>query len=344
MPDPGQLPHRPLERGGLSERSGHVGRPARGGPQDQGEVRQPGRASGSRRKWTRTWRARPALVLRRGRAGRERQRRPELEGNGRGPRVRAGALQGGETPEVFTWDPSSNNRMMLAGRASFVQNAISVTRTAEKENPEIARKIGLVPALRGPVRRIAAEHVMNCYVIWKFAEEHRGGEAVPRRPRRQLRGGLPESEFYNFPCYPPTVPDLAELLANDPKADPPGKYSALAGGPRLGDERRVTRGTRPPRSTRCSTRSSLPTMFARVARDEIPRRPRRRRRRRTGADLREVEVKGPSPGPSPAGRGNPRSATLTPSPPGGGRGWVRGASSKIAPGALQRARAGAGDD
>ncbi|HLN80824.1 MAG TPA: extracellular solute-binding protein, partial [Thermoanaerobaculia bacterium] len=27
------------------------------------------------------------------------------------------------TPEVFTWDPSSNNRMILAGRASFVCNA-----------------------------------------------------------------------------------------------------------------------------------------------------------------------------------------------------------------------------
>ena len=47
------------------------------------------------------------------------------------------------TPEIFTWDPSSNNRMMLAGRASFVCNAISVTRTAERENPEMARKIGL---------------------------------------------------------------------------------------------------------------------------------------------------------------------------------------------------------
>src|SRR5215472_1360348 len=75
-----------------------------------------------------------------------------------------------ETAEVFTWDPSSNNRAILAGRASFVQNAISVTRTAEKENPSIAKKIGLLPALASPVRRIASEHLMNCYVIWKFAE------------------------------------------------------------------------------------------------------------------------------------------------------------------------------
>jgi hypothetical protein len=55
----------------------------------------------------------------------------------------------------------SNNRAMLSGRASFVQNAISVTRSAERENPETARRIGLTPALRGPVRRIAAEHLMS---------------------------------------------------------------------------------------------------------------------------------------------------------------------------------------
>ena len=36
-----------------------------------------------------------------------------------------------ETPEVFAWDPSSNNRQMLAGKSSLVLNAISITRTAE---------------------------------------------------------------------------------------------------------------------------------------------------------------------------------------------------------------------
>ena len=46
-----------------------------------------------------------------------------------------------ETPEVFTWDPSSNNRGMLAGKLSFVANAISVTRTAEKDNPEMSKNI-----------------------------------------------------------------------------------------------------------------------------------------------------------------------------------------------------------
>jgi multiple sugar transport system substrate-binding protein len=132
------------------------------------------------------------------------------------------------TPEVFTWDPSSNNRMILAGRGSFVQNAISVTRTAEKENPEMARRIGLVPPLEGPARRIAAEHVMNCYVVWKFAENVEGAKQFLVDYVDNFASVFRESEFYNLPCFPTTVPDLAERVAKDPKADPPGKYGVLA--------------------------------------------------------------------------------------------------------------------
>ena len=173
-----------------------------------------------------------------------------------------------ETGEVFTWDPSSNNRAMLAGRASFVQNAISITRTAEKENPEISRKIGLTPALRGPVRRIAAEHVMNCYVIWKFAENPEGAKQF----LVDLMGDFPsvfrESEFYNFPCFPTTVPDLAERIGNDPKADPPGKYSVLATAldwaTNVGFPGYATAAIDEVFNT-----FVIPTMFARVAREEV---------------------------------------------------------------------------
>ncbi len=172
------------------------------------------------------------------------------------------------TPEVFTWDPASNNRMMLAGRASFVCNAISVTRTAERENPEIARKIGLVPALRGPVRRIAAEHILNCYVIWKFAENIEGAKRFLVDLVDHFAEVFAESEFYNFPCYPDTVPDLADRLAKDPKADPAGKYSALAGvldwATNVGFPGYATAAIDEVFNT-----FVVPTMFARVARGEI---------------------------------------------------------------------------
>jgi multiple sugar transport system substrate-binding protein len=171
------------------------------------------------------------------------------------------------TPEIFTWDPSSNNRMMLAGRGSFIQNAISVTRTAEKENPGMAAKIGLRPALAGPARRIAAEHVMNCYVIWKFAENIDGARQFLADLVDNFASVFRESEFYNLPCFPDTVPDLAEQLGKDPKADPPGKYRVLAHAldwsTNIGFPGYATAAVDEAFNT-----FVIPTMFARVAREE----------------------------------------------------------------------------
>ncbi len=132
------------------------------------------------------------------------------------------------TPEVFTWDPSSNNRMILAGKGSFVMNAISVTRTAEKQNPEMSEKIQIARAPKGPVRRIAAEHVMDVYVIWKFAENKEAAKKFLIDYIDNFREAFLASEFYNFPCFPKTVPDLVKLISNDPKAKPPDKYKVLA--------------------------------------------------------------------------------------------------------------------
>src|SRR6266545_1789984 len=172
-----------------------------------------------------------------------------------------------ETPEVFTWDPSSNNRAMLSGRVSFVQNAISVTRSAEKENPGMARQIGLTPALRGPVRRIAAEHLMSCYVIWRFSENVDAASQFLVDLVDNFAAVFRESEFYSLPCYPSTVPDLAEQIASDPQAQPSGKYrvlgTALDWSTNIGFPGYATAATDEVFNT-----FVLPTMFARVARDE----------------------------------------------------------------------------
>jgi multiple sugar transport system substrate-binding protein len=171
------------------------------------------------------------------------------------------------TPEVFTWEPASNNRMMLAGRASFVVNAISVTRTAERENPEIARKIGLTKPLAGPVRRIAAEHVMNCYVVWSFAENPDGAKKFLVDMADDLPVIFEKSECYNLPCYPTAIPDLAKRLADDPKGEPKGKYAVLA------DAVEWSTNIGYPGYANAATDQIfntyvIPTAFARVARDE----------------------------------------------------------------------------
>jgi multiple sugar transport system substrate-binding protein len=172
------------------------------------------------------------------------------------------------TPEVFTWDPSSNNRMILAGRASFVCNAISVTRTAERENREMARKIGLTPALAGPVRRIASEHVMNCYVVWKFAENPDAAKQFLVDLIDHFSDVFREGESYNFPCFPASLPDLAQRIANDPKAEPPDKYrvleSVLDWATNIGFPGYATAEIDEVFNT-----FVIPTMFARVAREEV---------------------------------------------------------------------------
>ncbi len=173
-----------------------------------------------------------------------------------------------ETPEVFTWDPSSNNRGILSGKLSFVQNAISVTRTAEKRNPVMSKKIQITPALKGPVRRIAAEHVMNCYVIWNFAENKEGAKQFLIDYMDSFGDAFKASELYNFPCFPQTVPGLKDQIASDPNASPPDKYKVLGTvldwATNVGYPGYATAAIDEVFST-----FQLPTMFAKVARDEL---------------------------------------------------------------------------
>ena len=172
------------------------------------------------------------------------------------------------TAEVFTWDASSNNRMMLAGKGSLAMNAISITRSAEKDVPEMSKKIQLAKSPAGPVRRMGLEHVMDVYAIWKFADNKEGAKQFLIDLVGNYRTAFLESEFYNFPSFPKTVPDLQELIANDPKGEPPDKYKVLADG--------LTWATNvgfPGYSTAAIDEVFntflIPTMFAKAARDEL---------------------------------------------------------------------------
>jgi multiple sugar transport system substrate-binding protein len=132
-----------------------------------------------------------------------------------------------ETPEVFTWNPASNNQAMLAGKTSFVMNAISITRQAEREHQDISKHIMCSKALKGPAKRIAAEHVMDCYVIWEFAQNKDGAQQFLVDYIDAFHQAFEASKWYNFPCFPKTVPDLQKTIQNDPAAEPPNKYAFL---------------------------------------------------------------------------------------------------------------------
>jgi multiple sugar transport system substrate-binding protein len=175
-----------------------------------------------------------------------------------------------ETAEVFTWTPPSNNQAMLAGRVSYVANAISITRQAEREHLPIDSKIMISRALKGPARRIAAEHVMNCYVIWDFAENKDGAQQFLIDYIDAFHDGFIAGQFYNFPCFPSVVPKLKEEIASDPRATPNNKYAVL------GDVLDWATNVGYPGYATAAIDEAfktwvIPTMFAKVARgDETP--------------------------------------------------------------------------
>ena len=117
---------------------------------------------------------------------------------------------------------------MIAGQVSLVLNAISVTRTAENDKLPIYEKIWLAKAAKGPVRQIGLEHVMDCYVIWKFAQNIDGAQKFLVDYIDNFHQGFMASEFYNFPSFSKTVPDLVQLISKDSKAVPADKYAVLA--------------------------------------------------------------------------------------------------------------------
>jgi multiple sugar transport system substrate-binding protein len=134
----------------------------------------------------------------------------------------------GMSNEIFAWTASSNNQAMVAGRLSLAMNAISITRTAELSNPDMAARIGLMPIPRGPHGRFGLEHVMGAYVIWKFARNKSMAKKFLVDLETKYIGAFENSKFYNFPSWPASVPNIPRRVARDPVAKPTGKYSVLA--------------------------------------------------------------------------------------------------------------------
>jgi multiple sugar transport system substrate-binding protein len=131
------------------------------------------------------------------------------------------------TPDQLAWGPSGNVRAMLARKSSSTVNAISLLRTAEKEEPEVASKIRLSPPLLGSAGVFAFPHVTNCSVVWNFAQNQEGAKQFLADLIDNSRTAYEKSAGCNFPIYQKTIPNLIVRLEDDPRADPPDKYKAL---------------------------------------------------------------------------------------------------------------------
>jgi multiple sugar transport system substrate-binding protein len=142
-----------------------------------------------------------------------------------------------ETPEVFSWNAASNNQAFVSGRASYIQNSISFYRTAQESNPKNAADTGFRPGLKGPTGAVhQTAHVWFIYVLPKYVTDKQQILAA-KKFLLDLTANYPSdtyySKLYDFPAYPPTVPQLTQKggwIDHDPwGSSPPDKLSVLRG-------------------------------------------------------------------------------------------------------------------
>jgi multiple sugar transport system substrate-binding protein len=174
----------------------------------------------------------------------------------------------GMTDEMFAWDAFSNNRYLASGTGSLIVNAISAIRAVEGQQPELAPKISLVPPPAGTVARLGLPHVVNVYVIWRFAKNQELAKQFLVDLALNYRDAFLQSGFFNLPAFPGAIPDLAGLVAKDDRAKPPGKYAFL------GDATSWSTNIGHPGHANAAmdevfNRFIVPKMFAAAARGEV---------------------------------------------------------------------------
>jgi multiple sugar transport system substrate-binding protein len=133
------------------------------------------------------------------------------------------------TPDQLAWGPAGNVPAMLARKTSSTLNAISLLRSAEKQDPGVASKILLQPPLLGTngMGVTALPHVTNCSVVWNFAQNQDGAKQFLADLIDNSRTAYEKSLGCNFPVYPKTLPDLIVRLSKDLQANPSYKYTGL---------------------------------------------------------------------------------------------------------------------
>src|SRR5260370_38260128 len=88
----------------------------------------------------------------------------------------------------------------------MVLNASSATRTPEDQGMPFADNLWISPIPRGPHGRYGLEHVMGCYVIWKFAKNVSGASKFLADLFINYKGATTNSKLYNVPSFPVACP------------------------------------------------------------------------------------------------------------------------------------------
>lgn len=173
-----------------------------------------------------------------------------------------------ETSEVFSWTPASNNQALIAGKSSYIVNSISAWRTAMGTNRAIGDDIFFVPALRGPKAALAAQHVIQQWIVPKHAANPDAAKEFLLHYTANFPSVSYHSELYDLPGWPSAVPQLNGWLDNDPWGAKPANKLALLKTATSWSANIGYPGPSNPAIGEIFNTNVLPTMFGRAARGQ----------------------------------------------------------------------------
>ncbi len=138
------------------------------------------------------------------------------------------------TPEVFAWNPASNNQAYIAGTASYIQNSISFFRSAQDIGKPVTQKTGFRPGLKGPGGEVhMPAHIWFTYVMPKYVTDPDKIQAAKNfilDLENNYSHATYTSKLYNFPAFSKQVPQLytdGGWLDNDPWGSKPANKMAF---------------------------------------------------------------------------------------------------------------------
>jgi multiple sugar transport system substrate-binding protein len=171
----------------------------------------------------------------------------------------------GMTDEVFSWDDAGNNRLILSGRGSWIDNATSVYITARDQAPDVFQNLEIALNPKGPGDKGNRRNVVdpNAWAIWNFSPNADTAKAFLLAWYDAWVDWGKASNGYNSPPLNDLWKKPMPGLDQDPKLSIMQDWKDLAFV--YGYQGPITQAMEEVQAT-----FVMPNMFARVARGDTP--------------------------------------------------------------------------
>jgi len=163
-------------------------------------------------------------------------------------------------PDVYAWDDAGNNRWIISGNGSCIQNPPSAWAVAVRDQPETAAQLWHHDTPRGPAGRFRGS-LPYLWGIWDFSENKTAARDLLRHlsQKEQTRKLVDASHGYDLPLRP----SFLDFTVWEDEEPPQG---TLYNYPSRGDEEIIVAGypAPPPVAAQIYEQGLIPNMVARV--------------------------------------------------------------------------------